>query len=43
MKKMYETPVFEEVKYTKDALLASDNVVIDGSDPEGIGGQEDIV
>ena len=43
MKKYYEAPAFEEIKYDDtDVLTKSDNKLINGSDPNGLGGQTDI-
>lgn len=43
MKKKYEAPCFEEIKYnSEDVLWASDNKVIDASDPSGFGRQTNI-
>ena len=43
MMKKYEAPAFEEIKYnTDDVLTRSDNLLMDGGDPNGFGGQTDI-
>lgn len=43
MKKTYEAPCFEEIKYNDfDILTASDNILVDATDPNGLGGMTDI-
>ena len=44
MKKYYEAPAFEEIKYnTDDVLSISDNLLMDGTDPNGLGGMTNVI